>query len=427
MRLKHGLLNTFEQGLNRVADAATTIALVRYLSPETFSKLGLAQAAVAPLLLLFISPEAVLYRDFAKWKQGAPAELIARLKALRFFGWGKLQAAFFLSLVAAALHSGESYWNRFFALIWAFSLALAPQISGADREYLRLDLRLKQLNAITLTQKLLLLLGTIWVVLFRPTEIAYLALVALSSALVGAFMAHAFVKKALPQGGSGTFLITQRQVISEAIGSFSIWRHLSGVITNWVQTLDLFFLGFVFRFPARLIGLYSAALKIGNFSNALPMALANSISVWIAQGEAKDQNSEILRLKKTGFYFTVLCVVQGMVFWLLLPLLTNSIGSLHQTVEEAAEMVVWMRWILVGNSLLCCTYPVTSWIAQRGFITTLFWKVQLPWVLLTALTYGIGAWKWGAQGAAVGNSIVAVLYLFLVVRVTKAVTTTQKI
>lgn len=59
-----GLLNTLEHALTRFSDSATTLLLLWGLSSELFGRLAIAQAFAAPLLLLCVAPENVLYRDF---------------------------------------------------------------------------------------------------------------------------------------------------------------------------------------------------------------------------------------------------------------------------------------------------------------------------------------------------------------------------
>ncbi|RYZ87968.1 MAG: hypothetical protein EOP06_11775, partial [Proteobacteria bacterium] len=145
--LKHGLLNTFEQGFTRASDAIFSLALVAVFPPEEFSKLALAQAAVAPLLLFFIAPEAVMYKDFGAWNARGIGYTAANLRGFRIVGWWKAGLAILISAIVASFGSNQSI--RFFSMIWAFSLVLMPQIAGPDREYLRLSLNLKQLNFVT--------------------------------------------------------------------------------------------------------------------------------------------------------------------------------------------------------------------------------------------------------------------------------------
>src|SRR5690349_7893352 len=70
--LKHGFWNTLEHAITSAADAFTAMALVWVFTPETFSRISLAQAFVSASSLLFYSPETILTRDLIQWKkQGA--------------------------------------------------------------------------------------------------------------------------------------------------------------------------------------------------------------------------------------------------------------------------------------------------------------------------------------------------------------------
>ena len=207
--IKHGALNTFEHGITRVADALTTLTLLWALAPEIFSKLALSQAIVAPLLFFFIAPETVIYRDYSKWKEKGPVALASRIWAFRTFGYGKAQLAILISLIVAFLTSKtpfssewSAYSETFWGLIWAFSLALGPQIAGADREYLRISLQLETLSLLTFYQKIVLFLGTLAMVFFFPGMVAPLAGVAVFSMASTAFAARMLVNESLISQGA---------------------------------------------------------------------------------------------------------------------------------------------------------------------------------------------------------------------------------
>src|SRR5678815_365306 len=100
---RHGFWNTLEQSLTRGADALTSLVLIWALRPETFSELVIAQAWVAPTLLVFLTPESVVYRDFAQWQRQGPDHVAARVRALRIFSWWKIGAAVLASAALAPL------------------------------------------------------------------------------------------------------------------------------------------------------------------------------------------------------------------------------------------------------------------------------------------------------------------------------------
>lgn len=179
---------------------------------------------------------------------------------------------------------GMSGAHRFATLLWAILLSLAPQVSGADRAFLRLDLRLRELNAVTLIQKVGLLGGTAAALFFAPGNLWCLVAVAASALLLSAFFAYRFAARGLPRDAE-LKLRTFPETL-ESLRGFSIWSHFSGVVLGWVQTMDLYFLG-MFGLPAREAGLYAACLKLANLSYALPSALSRANIFSILDGAAK--------------------------------------------------------------------------------------------------------------------------------------------
>ncbi len=417
--LRHGFWNTLEHGVTRAADAVTTLVLLWALPAETFSRLALAQAFVAPALLFFLSPEQVLYRDFARWQREGPGPLAARLRALRLFGWGKGQLALPLAAALAFGLPDGSYSERLFALVWAFSLALGPQIAGADREYLRLGLRLKELNAISLWQKVSLLGGTAAAAVALPGRMEALAGAALFSVLSSALLARWRVRVCLRiEGADGEALRGRRgppvlATLADSLGTFSIWNHFLGVIANWIQTLDLFFLG-VFQaslqLPARELGLYAATLKLAGFSQALPLALSNLFSVRLGRASADDRvarQAELGLVVRSTAWLGGAAIVQGALILALAPWAIGVLSHGRWTEEEQTRMVGWFGWVLCGAVLLTLTYIPASWLVIRGRIRAVFFAVSLPWLAFSLGIYGVAASAAGADGVARGNVAVS--------------------
>jgi hypothetical protein len=275
----HGVWNTLENGLTRVADVAVTVILLRMLPTEVFSGLAFAMAAIAPLLVLFVAPSFMLYRYYGAWKAEGPAALARRLAILRAFGRGLGLLAMALSLVAAlAFPSPLGHYDRFFAYLWAFSLLMGMHLAGGDREFLRLELRWRALNSITIAQKVLVLGGAAWVGYFAPSRLDWLALAGFGSMLMSAMLAQGQVRAILGMPAPRVRLAEARGELRRMMGDFSLWNHLTGIALNWSQSMDVYFLGF-FQVPALALRLYSAALKIANLTLAIPNTAANFYSI----------------------------------------------------------------------------------------------------------------------------------------------------
>lgn len=408
--LKHGFWNTLEHAITRIADAATSLVLLWALAPELFARLAFAQALVAPTLFFFVSPETVIYRDYSRWKGEGMAALSARLQALRRFGWGKAQAALVLSALLAFIEasSGTTWLERFFALVWAYSLVLAPQIAGADREFLRMDLRLKQLNFVSLYQKLVLLGGTAAVALLLPGRIDGIAAVAAFSALSSAGIAFAMARAAIgPVPATRGLVPTTFETLADSLKTFTLWTHLSGVLNNWILTMDLFFLGFL-GYPARTVGLYAAVLKLANFSMAAPLALSNLFSVALGRRAADDPSRKGER--REMWRYTALLgagtLVQAAVIALLAPWLIELLSHGRWSPAEQLEMREWLLWILGGGVIVGATFLLGTWLTLRGDVRALFFRVSVPWTVLAVAIYACAARNAGAQGAAIANPIV---------------------
>lgn len=417
--LKHGLLNAFEQGFTRASDALFSLALVAIFPPEQFASLALAQAIVAPLLLLFIAPEAVMYKDFGAWHARGVGFAAANLRGFRLIGWWKALLALIISAIVAAF--GENQGGRFFSMVWAFSLVLMPQIAGPDREYLRLSLNLEQLNLLTLFQKAMMLVGLALVVVVFKNQISALAGFTALAAASNAFIAKICVDRTLTKAGAtradmdGKGGPSVREVLFHSLKSYSFWNHISGNVIAWVQTMDLFFLG-LFSLPAHQIGLYAFALKISNTALMIPSAAANSFQIWLSR-RVSTQQGDLLEWRRQKYFSLMLAAAVCAACFLisvLVPYIFTLLARGRWGQGEQMQMVSWTRWILSGAFLYSCALPTALWLQVRVSTFELFKKIYLPWLLASLGGYSFGIWKSGLEGAAQANVAVGLAFICLV-------------
>ncbi len=412
----HGFWNTSEHLATRFFDVLTTLVLIRVFTPELFSKLVFAQAFLAPLLIVFIAPETIIYRDYSKWKEGDSGLFFRRIRTFRYFGYLKILFIFIFSGAAALFFPSTEFEIRFSISIWAFFWALGPQISGMDREYLRVSLKLKTLNLITILQKMLFLGGTLWVSIVFPEKLELLALVSLFSALLPAFVSSQIVNREfsshlpLPLD----FMI---RTLKKTIQGYSLWTHLSGIITTWVMTMDLFFLG-LFHYSDRLLGLYGITLKLAGFFLIIPIALANLFSVWIGtrKGDFLNQKNERKQIKKATLILAGVALVSGSIFLFLYPYYISFFSKGRWSVEETELVFEWLCAIQIGVVLYGLTFLYSSWMTLRSSAKKIFWQVSLPWGLLALLIYSMTACYGGINLTARANVAVSVLLIFLIYR-----------
>ncbi len=415
--VRHGLLNVLEHGVTRVSDGLSSLILIWVIAPEEFSKLALAQAIAAPLLLFFITPENIIYLDFMKWKAEGIDSFARRLHVFRLFGWGKVLAVIAFSFLLT--RQVQPY-----ALMWAFALALAPQISGIDREFLRVELKLAELNLVNLYQKLSLLAATLFCAAFFPGQTHLLALGAWISTLSAAAFAFLHARRALSGLGASRDAIRGRDAppffgtMAAAFRDFSLGQHFIGVIQNWVLSMSLFFMG-AFRFEAREVGLFAAVLKIAGLTVALPMALANVVNLWLARRSegshegAREEKRKILSL--TGI-LAAICLVQSAFFILLAPWILALLSRGKWSALEQEQMTGWMRGLVLATTLFGASYPLYSWgMVRTGTGRFLSW-ISAPWFICVCMAYSLilgPLLRAGAAGAVYTHLGACMLYALL--------------
>lgn len=418
--LSNGIWNTAEHASTRILDALTTLIVLWSVPTEQFSHLALAQAWVAPALLLFIAPETILYRDFSKWEAEGRGVLLTRIRALRRFAWGKVFAAVLLSLgIAAFASSGggteSTYYDRLFALLWAFSLPLAPQIAGPDRELLRIDLRLRELNFVTLFQRGLYLVLLLFAVRFYGSSMGALAIAStvavLLSAGVSRFLVERNFRGTAPIHSSADSFVN---IISRSLTGFSIWNHIAGIVIGWMQTMDLFFLG-IFGFSAMDIGLYSTVLKLSNFTLAGPFAFSNLYAVHLGRADPRQgieqRSDEWRKMIRFSGALVAFAVCQTLIFRFASPWILSALSRGRWSDADLGRMLGWLNWLLPSCALFGSLLLWTAWLNVRTPIRALVLRAYAPWGVVALTVYALFIYRLGPDGAAYANLIVVALLI----------------
>ncbi len=422
---RHGFLNLVEHGLTRFADAGLSFFLIWLLPTEVFSKLALSQAAVAPVLVLFLSPELVLYRDYGRWKSLGEDALASRVRGLRNLAMWKVPVAWALAWGLATLKGDSGQSTRFWAALWALALALTPQICGPDREFLRLSLRLKSLNALSLIQKAMLVAFTVGAVVLFPARIEGVALAAWLALVGSAVLSRWTAERGLCRDGAtarglrGEAGPSAWMLLREGVGSFSIWSHLVGVIQNTVQTLDLLVLGFLGT-PAFEAGLYGAGLKVANLSQAVPLAISNLFGVWMGRrsgsGDGSDTQDQLdrKRIFQTTGVLILSSALTAALLWCAGPWLLAVLSRGRWDLAAQSRMTGWLGWILIGNIGICASMAAGSWLMLRRSPQTVLLAVSLPWGALSIVAYAWSARSGGIDAVARANVMVGLASVILV-------------
>ncbi len=379
--------NAIETLGTRIGDALVSIFLIRALLPEVFATLVLAQAYLAPVLLLLISPGNTVYRFFSAWEKEGRQAFAARLLALRVYGRSVWALAAVGSFLAAKLGWTESWvpW------VWAWTLVLGTFLSGADRDFLKLTLRMRAAAVLSLVQKAALLLA---ILVWQSERLEYLVLSAIAIQIIVALAAEWGVRrvlKTLPE--SSRQRPRFRETFRESIGSFAFSNHCANVLTNWGQTLDLFVMGHVGVSPA-VIGLYSVAQKFANFAQVVPGLLINTFSVWVSRGTASPEaERRWLSLGSLGIA-AVTALAVGVCYALRTPLLEIASKG-RWSAGQFVEVETWLRPLLLALVFQAAIGSMAAWFALRRSMNRLLLWVYIPWfvsaaTVTTALVLSVG-------------------------------------
>jgi len=415
--LRTGLGNVFEHGLMRALDAASTFVLVAALAPEEFARLALAQAYCAPLLLILVSPSAILYRDLASWRSESEKLAGKRIAMLRVGG-----VAIFAGALTVAALLGTSNGTAS-AMVWAMSLHGGMQLLAVDREALRLSHGLKKLSLLTFLHKGGLLGWVAWVG-FGFSGNTEQRLIALSAGgLVWLAFLYLLGRASSPiQPASRAPSFGESWAFTwHSLRDFNLWSHGAGVIQSTIQSLDLTFAGF-FGVPANSIGLYAVVLKLSNLTLAVPNALVNTYAIQVSRA-GTGSDDQLWRQKTLGYsgLLVLAMALQALVMIWLFPWMTETLARGRWGAQEQALQGQWGTWVLAGQALAAGGFLFTSYLSMRGRrvggMRGLFFSYYLWLFSGAAIAYGVAVMAGTEEGAldrlALANVVVGGIQGFL--------------
>ena len=200
--------------------------------------------------------------------------------------------------------------------------------------------------------------------------------------------------------------------IREALLKYSIWTHLNGVVTNFIYRSDTFFLSFFVSFS--IIGDYNIALSSANIANIIPMILGYQNSIALSNAKSK---SEAVRITNI---FLLSSIIVGLVTFFFFFFLGSFYLKIVTGSDNINEIYYLMMCIVIGLILVkSFASPLNSFINIFGSVKKLFYKVMIPSLIFTALSYFVGAYLYGAKGVAISNIFVSSFWLILMVVETK--------
>lgn len=397
----------------RVLDALLTIVLIQVFSTEQFGLFSIYQSWTGIALLFLPSLELVLYREFGVIKN--EGRLAQELALYRNFNYFKLLVALIFA-AALSLMPKPMIWSERLALVLlAFALPLSQAFYGFLREILRFEMKTRIVAVVSALQRAVLISGIVLIAWRYPHNAGAITKTALAIYVLFAFIWNAPVHRLFKQTARKP-APTLRQYSKRFHSLFSsivLWIHLNGVLTQFIQTLDTFFLGNL-GVALKTVGLYSITLKAANFFQVLPVALVNPFGVYLGRNSSQKneahEHSVLLKMTAAFLLLSVLLFAGGTIF--ADPILV-AIGRGKIDASNLAVARVFFFWQLAGVLLLCVSHPISTYLGARYPLRQMSTRVFLPWLACSALIYGLSAYRGGALWAAYANVAVYAVFLAL--------------
>jgi O-antigen/teichoic acid export membrane protein len=205
------------------------------------------------------------------------------------------------------------------------------------------------------------------------------------------------------------FRKTDWRYIKTIVIQYSLWTHLTGVVTNFVYKSDTLFLSFFEGLT--VIGNYNIALNTSNMANVIPSILGyqNSIALSNTQSPQKIENITNVFLN-ISFYLGILSIMGFVCFGhFFLQLMTGH--------TEVTEIYLYLLFIVISLIIIkTFSSPLVALINIKGDVRIFFKNVSVPLFIVSIFSYLGSAYLYGAYGVAAANVFNAMVWLFLIIK-----------
>lgn len=380
----HAFFTLLEHGATRGLDAVATLVLIRTLSAPDFGLFSVYQSWVSVLLLCLPAIELGLFREYGTLKR--EGRLASELGIYRSFNFLKIGVAAALAALLAFIPQDAPWSIRAALLALAFGLPLSHAVYSFMREPLRFEMRQHLVAILSAAQRALFILALIAASAFWPGESRALVALALSTYVIFGF-AWARAARDLFAGGGQIAADGFWPRVRETFLKTVLWIHLNGVISQSIQTFDIFSLN-LWRTDLAEIGRYGIALKAANFFQIAPLALISSFGVYLAKhrGELDPaRERKLVALYSCGF--VALCAALLLLGFAIGEPLLHFLAKGKLTHDGIVQTIQYFRWQLAGTMLYCASFPLTTYLGLHARLPSMFFRVNLPWAVISAALY----------------------------------------
>lgn len=372
-----------------VLSTIVNIIIINALPRDQYGVIGLVAGYFVFISWFLVTPESILLQQFKERRENDFALYVSKV-----FSFMVIRTIFLL--VLAAIFAGILFWSQksllvSFAMIMYAAAQLLLSASGSLQFILKIDFQQK-----TITK---------WATIFKIVEVLMLSLLFLASNLfvyLLLIIALAFfevcmwmlllrrehnVQLWLPVA---TFMPT----IKKDITTYSLWQHITQNLTKYMYEIDTVFLGMWASLT--VVGNYSVALKVANFSFILPSIIQTSTMLALTRlTNPLNQNRAVNLFLKYAFFIST-----GQVIGFLL--VGKWYIRLH-TPLYVDEIFRYTILILIGTMIINIVRPLISYVLTQSDIKKFLLQSVLPSAVISTILYVVGSYWYGATGVAAMN------------------------
>jgi O-antigen/teichoic acid export membrane protein len=402
---KQTAMSTANQALSMVMGLFSFFLLSRILPREDIAIIGITGGFIAMFALLMITPEVLLFRDYASFKKN-PKKFAESF--LSFWAIRTLLVFFLMLLGGWLLYSSRGD----FLLIYLIGAALVYHLNtlqASIQEFFFVEFRQKDILKMNLAYQLLFL-GGLGIVYVERELGVYLLLLVILTGLFSLAWVYRFLKTfPFPLRFSPKVL---KQDFKSVFNTSILWNHFIGAVAQLIYRGDIFFLGFFAT--AFAVGNYTIALTLAGVFVFIPQILQKMCIVALTRTTGKENDLPIVNAMVK--YSIVVSLVQFIGYYLLGDYVLSFVAP-----DNHLEVYGLGLLIVGGVSLFNAVRPLHGYAYSRGNLKQLFLEVFLPSAGVAIIAYAWAATQ-GVQVAAAANVLVyATLSLLLLLYVTRRV------
>jgi O-antigen/teichoic acid export membrane protein len=381
-----------------------SILLIRLLDREDYGIIGVVIGYFVFVNFLNISIESIILRDHKQMSKNIEKYF------MNFFVFNIIKIILILIVsfvIGAALVQIYENIDFIYAIISATSILIADTIVAPLLTYSTAKFNQKivtKFTSLRLVINLILSLG----LFVYPT----LAFVALKDFLVSGI--YIFIWLLYFKRKVNLQLIFRKanldfKFIKSIIFEYSLWTHLTGVVTTFIYKSDVFFLSFFVSL--QIIGDYNIALTAANVATIIPMIIGYQNSIAISHTE---NDSSANRVSNT---FIRISLLIGLIT-LLVFIFFGKVYLGIMTGQANNDLIYsYMIPIVIGLIIVkTIASPLVAYINIKSSVKGLFLHVLLPTFILTGITYLVAAILGGALAVARSNILISIVWLVLLVK-----------